>query len=414
MAVMSEPLAGVSRWPRTIRSLGHRNFRLFWSGQIFSIIGTWMAIVAQGWVVFSLTDSPFMLGLVNFIALVPVLPISLLSGVISDRLPRRNLIIATELVLSLQALVMAVLIWSGLIQVWHIVILSLILGIAAAFEQPARLSFIMDVVGKEDLSNAVALNSSAYNIARIIGPAIAGLLIVSVGAAICFLINSLTYLVVILALLVIKVFPRVSARDSLEIVGGITDGFRYIMGSLTIRGLLLIVAVSSFMTLPYIALMPAFASDTLQSGPEGLGFLLTAVGIGAIIGALIVANLRSGRRGNWLIVANIAGPLFLLLFSQSSALSISLILVLFVGSSNAIRQTLANSLLQLNSLESYHGRVMSIFNLLFNGMSRFGALVIGAVAEFTDVSVALGVGASMSAIIGIILLIKMPYVRRLP
>lgn len=373
-----------------------------------------MAIVAQGWVVYSLTESPFLLGLVSFIALIPVLPVSLLSGVISDRLPRRNLILVTEVILMIQALVMAVLIWSGVIQVWHILVLSLVLGVAAAFEQPARLAFIMDVVGKEDLSNAVALNSSAYNAARIVGPAIAGLLIASVGVAICFLINGLSYLVVILALLAIKVYPRVKSSEPVKIVGGLADGFRYMMGDLTIRGLLFIVAISSFMTLPYIALMPAFANDKLNSGSEGLGFLLTAVGLGAIFGAIMVANLHSGKRGSWLAIANIIGPVFLILFSLSQSLPIALALVVLVGSSNAVRQTLANSLLQLNSLEDYHGRVMSVFNLLFNGMSRFGALIIGALAEFTNISLALGLGASMSAIIGVAVYLKMPYLRKLP
>jgi MFS family permease len=382
-------------------------------GQIVSQMGTWMQIVAQGWVVYELTDSTLMLGLVNFAALLPVLPVSLLAGVLSDRLPRRKLIIVTESVLMLQALIMAGLIWSNLIQVWHVIVLSFILGAASAIEQPARLAFVVDVVGKDDLSNAIALNSSGYNTARIVGPAVAGLIIAAIGEAACFFINGISYLAVILALIAIRLSNESRKQESLQVVGSLKDGFGYMKDSKTILGLLFIVSVASFLTIPYIALMPVFARDNLQTGADGLGFLLTAVGVGAIVGAMLVAYLRQGSRGKWLILANILGPIFLIFFSFSRSYQVSLMLVVLVGASNSIRLTLANSLIQLNTSDEYHGRVMSIFNLLFNGMSRVGALAIGGLAEFITTSWALGTSAFISAFLGIIIIFKMPSVRKL-
>jgi MFS family permease len=372
-----------------------------------------MAIVAQGWLVYRLTDSPLMLGLVNFVGLVPVVPVSLFAGVISDWLPRRNLIIFTEIVLMLQAFTLALLTWLGLIQVWHVIVLSFILGGAAALEQPARLAFVVDTVGKEDLTNAVALNSSVYNSARIVGPAIAGLLVAWIGEAGCFFINGVTYLAVIGALLAIRLPPQGRPTERLQVAGSLVSGLKYTWNTRIIRSLMIIVALSSFFILPYIALMPAFARDVLETGPEGLGFLMTAVGSGAIGGALLVANLQTGRRGKWLMLGNIVGPGLLILFCLSQSLTLSLILVALIGASNAVRQTLANSLIQLTASEEYHGRVMSIFNLFFNGMSRAGALGVGTVAEVTGTPLALGVSAVISLILGLVILRAMPEVAHL-
>ncbi|UCD42367.1 MAG: MFS transporter [Chloroflexota bacterium] len=414
MSTSIEPAATSNRWPRAIRSFQNKNFRSYWSGQVISQIGTWMQIVAQSWVVYDLTDSPLMLGLVNFAALLPVLPISLLAGVLSDRFPRRNIIIMSESILMLQAIIMAGLIWFNIIQVWHVILLSFVLGAAAALEQPARLAFVVDIVGKKDLSNAVALNSSGFNSARIIGPALAGLMIAAIGEAACFIINGLTYLAFILVLFAIQVPHQIRKKDSIQVMGSLKDGFKYILDSKIILGLLLIVSVASFLTIPYIALMPVFARDVLQTGPDGLGFLLTAVGVGAIFGAMISAYLKDGKRGKWILAANITGPIFLILFCFSKYFIISLLIIVLVGASNAIRLTLANSLTQLNTSDEYHGRVMSVFNLLFNGMSRFGALAVGGLAEIITATWALTISAGISAIIGFVLFIQLPHIRKLP
>jgi len=355
-----------------------------------------------------------MLGLVNVVGLVPVIPISLLAGVLSDWLPRRKVIIGSEIVLALQAFALALLTWLGVIQAWHVIVLSFVQGAAAALEQPARLVFVADTVGKEDLTNAVALNSSVYNTARIVGPAIAGLLVAWIGEAGCFLVNGISYLAVILALLAIRLPGQNGPRERPQVAGSLVDGFRYTWNIKIIRSLMIIVAVSSFFTLPYIILMPVFARDVLEAGPEGLGFLMTAVGIGAISGALLVANVRAGRRGKWLMVGNILGPAFLVMFCLSQSFVVSLALVALVGASNAVRQTLANSLIQLGVAEKYRGRVMSIFNLLFNGMSRVGAMGVGGVAELTSVPLALGVSAVTSLFLGLLIVRGMPEVYHLP
>ena len=409
----TETMTGSTRWPNAIRSLRHKNFRLYWSGQIISQIGTWMQVVAQGWVVYRLTDSPLMLGLVNFAALLPVLPISLLAGVWSDRYPRQKLILITESVLMLQALIMAGLIWFDLIQVWHVIVLSFIYGAASAVEQPARLAFIVDVVGKEDLSNAVALNASGVNVGRILGPAVAGVIIAAFGEAACFLLNGISFLAVILALIAIRLPKQSLKKETLQVVGSLKDGFSYMLNNKIVSGLLFIVTISSLLILPFISLMPATARDSLQVGADGLGFLLTAVGVGAILGALLVANLRAGIRGKWLLVANFISPVFLLLFALSRLYWASLLLVILIGASNAIRFTLANSLTQLNTSDEYHGRVMSVFNLLFSGMSRVGALAIGGLAEVITIAWALGFSALVSAILGLIMLIKLHALRNL-
>ncbi len=413
MFAPSEPSPQVFKWPRTFRALRHRNFRLFWSGQTVSSIGTWMQIVAQGWLVYRLTDSALLLGLVSVVGLVPVVPITLLAGIVSDRFSRRRLIIASEVVLMIVAFALAVLTWLQVVDVWHIMFLTFVLGAAAALEQPARLAFVMDAVGREDLNNAVALNSAMYNSARIVGPAIAGTLVLWIGEAGCFFINGMTYLATIAAMLAISLPRRTVSTGALELRGSLVEGLRYVWNAKAIRALMSIVAVSSVLTLPYITLMPVFARDVLLAGPQGLGFLMTAVGAGAIVGALGVASIREGRRGRWLVLGNAVGPLFLVLFCLSRSFPLSLALVAAVGASNAVRQTLANSLIQVLARDEYHGRVMSIFNLTSNGASRMGALGVGALAEVTGAPLAIGLAALGGVAWAAVVLWRMPYVHRL-
>lgn len=403
-----------SSWPRTFRALRHRNFRLFWFGQIVSLIGTWMQVVAQSWLVYRLTDSPFMLGLVNVMGLLPVVPVSLLAGVISDRFSRRNLIIIADVVLMLQALLIAALTWLDLIQVWHVIVLSFVLGAAAALEQPARLAFVVDTVGKEDLTNAVALNTSVFNVARIIGPSIAGLTVAWIGEAGCFFVNGISYLAVIAALFLIRLPPHTAPRSRQRMAGSMASGLRYVWRNQTIRGLMTIVAIASFFTMSYVALATVFAEDVLQAGASGLGFLMTAVGIGALVGALTVASIRQGRRGRWLTVSNVLGPAVLIAFCLSTSLPLSLVLLAVVAVSSAVRQTLANSLIQIATPEDYQGRVMSIFNLIFSGMGRVGVMGIGGLAEFTGIAWAVGLGAAISLLWGLLVIWRMPYINDLP
>jgi MFS family permease len=408
------PAGRTSLWPRTFRALRHRNFRLYWFGQGVSLAGTWMQIVAQGWLVYRLTDSPLMLGLVNVVALLPVVPLSLVAGAISDRLPRRKLIALAETVLMLQAFALAALVWFDWIQVWHVIVLGFVFGAASAVEQPARLAFVVDTVGEEDLTNAVALNSSVYNVGRIVGPSVAGLLVASVGEAGCFFVNGVTYLAVILALLAMRLPAHVAPAARLRVANSVVDGFKYVWHNSTLRALMAIVAISSFFIMPYMALMPAFARDVLDAGPQGLGFLMAAVGLGAISAALGVAGLQAGRRGRWITFGNLLAPLFLILFCLSHSFAASMVLAFALGASNAVRHTLATGMVQLISSQQYHGRVMSLFSLLFNGMSQMGALGLGSVAEVTGVPWALGGGAIVSAVGALVVMRYVPGVHRLP
>jgi MFS family permease len=247
-----------------------------------------------------------------------------------------------------------------------------------------------------------------------VGPSIAGVLVAWVGETGCFLVNGITYLAVIFALLAIKLPPQARPEGRLRVAGDVAAGFRYIWKTEIIRTLIIIVAVSSFFVLPYLALMPVFARDVLEKGPEGLGFLMTTVGLGAIGGSLLVATIRDGQRGKWLIWGSILGSLFLGLFTLSRSFALSLGLVFLVGVSSAVRQTLANSLVQITASEEFHSRVMSIFYLNFAGMSQVGAFTFGAVAEFTGAPLALGLGAAISLVLGAAIAWRAPEVVRLP
>jgi predicted MFS family arabinose efflux permease len=374
-----------------------------------------MQIVAQSWLVFRLTDSAFMLGLVNFVGLLPVVPVSLFSGVISDRFSRRVIIIIADIILSIQAFILAALTYMGVVEVWHVILLSFVLGTAIAFEGPARFAFVVDTVGKDDLTNAVALNSSVLSTARIIGPTIAGISVAWIGESGVFFLNGITYLVVIVALVAIRVSyqPQIEHQLDQNITGSLISGFNYVWKNNSIRALMTIVAVSSFFTMGYVALSTIFADDVLNAGSEGLGYLMTAVGIGAMLGAFVVANIHEGQRGKWMTVGNTLGPAILIVFTLSRSLTLSLILIACVAFNSAIRQTLANSLIQINTPVEFQGRVMSIFNLLFNGMSRVGVMAIGGLAELLGIALAVAVGAVISLLWGLFVIWRMPYIYRL-
>jgi MFS family permease len=398
-----------------LRALRHRDFRLFWFGQIVSQTGSWVQIVAQGWLVYQLTESPLMLGLVGVVGLVPVVPVSLIAGAWSDRFPRRKLIMLTEATLLCQAIAMGVLTWLGIIRVWHVIALTFVLGVAAAIEQPARLAFIVDITGREDLTNALALNASLYSVARIAGPAIAGIVVARLGVAECFLINALSYLAFLSALLAIRAGARAAVGPRVPVARSIAAGFRFIWTNRAVRGLMAIVATASLFISPVVGLMPVLAQDLLQAGPEGLGFLMTGVGIGAIAGALAVGNVRPGSRGRWLTFANILAPLLLaVLAGLSRSIPAGFAILILYGAGSAARNTLANSLIQTTSPAQYRGRVAGIYSLLFSGMSQVGVLGVGALAEIVGVGWALGVGAALGLTFALIAARRMPHVYALP
>ena len=403
----------VISWTQMFSALRNSNFRIYWIGLTVSLIGTWMQTAATSWMIYRLTNSPLMLGLVNVVYMIPAVPVALFSGVISDRISRKNIVIATDIILLIQALALGLLTVSGKIQIWSLITLNFILGAASAMEQPARLSMIVDIVGKDDITNAVALSSGVLNFSRILGTAMAGLVLAWKGEATCFFINSASYMAAILALLIIHTPDHPRERKQQKLTKSLMSGLKFVWKSSDIRSLMAIVIVTTFFSTGYLLLLTVYARDILHAGPTGQGFLLSSVGIGAVIGALFIANLRSGNRGKWLLWCNIAGSVLLLAFSISHVLSLSLVLICLVGVFNTVRQTLANSLLLIITPDEFQGRVMSIFIILFNGFSNVGNLAVGGLAEYTGVIEAVGLGAILSIFCGILFLIRMKNIRKL-
>jgi len=400
-----------SGWKRSLRVFRHRNFRLFWLGQLVSLSGTGVQIVALNWLVYRLTDSALALGLVNFAALLPVGVVSLVGGVISDRFSRHRLIVVTQTVLALQALGLTVLTATGSVQVWHIIVITFVAGAANAFGQPAHLGLVMDIVGEEDFGSALAINALLVN-GRLLGPAVAGALIGWLGEASCFFVNFLTYLVIIAAYLSMRVDARDAARMPMRFKRDLFDGVKYVWHGQVIRGVLLLIAVSSLLSRPYLVLMPVFARDVLQVGSRGYGLLMSAIGVGAICGTLMAACIEDRHRGPWLLRTAIAFPAFLLLFACSRSMWSSVGLLFLASANDWIQHVLATSMVQLASSEEFRGRVASLFGLVWSGATRLGGVQAGAIAQLCSVSVSIAGGAGLSLLFVLVLMIRMPFTRR--
>ncbi|MEW6685207.1 MAG: MFS transporter [Candidatus Edwardsbacteria bacterium] len=384
------------RLPHTFTALRHRNFRLFWFGQLISLIGTWMQSVAQGWLVLQLTNSPFKLGFVATIASLPMLFLSPIGGAVADRLSKKNLIILTQIIAMILAFLIAGLISLGWIRYWQIMVIAGMLGVVNAFDAPARQSFVIEMVGRADLMNAIALNSSMFNASRIIGPAIAGLLIAAMGLVGCFYLNGISFLAVIVGLFLMrgKFEPKASSDDSLLL--NLKEGLRYVRRHQKISTLIEFTAVVSIFGMSYAMLMPVFARDILYAGPRGLGILMSATGTGALAGALTLATLGDFKKRGYLILGG--GFLFsimLILFSFSRSLILSMVFLLFVGFGMSSQMASINTEIQTNVSDHLRGRVMSIYTLTFMGMMPLGSLQAGTVAKFLGAPIAVLIGGGI-------------------
>ncbi|HEX3319904.1 MAG TPA: MFS transporter [Terriglobales bacterium] len=392
--------AGVgSRWSGALRALHHRNFQLFFGGQLISLVGTWMQSVAQSWLVYRITDSSLLLGSVGFASQIPVFLVAPLGGVVADRFNRQRIVIATQIASMILAFLLAVLTLTGWIQkgrVWPVFVLAALLGVVNAFDIPGRQSFLVDMVGKEDLMNAIALNSSMFNGARIIGPAIAGVLVAKIGEGWCFFANAVSYIAVIAGLMMMRVHcpPRSKSESPFE---DILEGFRFASRTGPIRALLLLLGLVSLVAMPYTVLMPLFADRILHGGAKGLGILMGFTGIGALLGALTLA-LRSGVKGlGRLIVITCASfGVSLLAFAFSKVFWLSAILLLPVGFSMMLQMASSNTLIQTMVPDELRGRVMALYSMMFMGMAPFGALFGGAMADRFGAPVTVAVGALAS------------------
>jgi MFS family permease len=380
------------RWQVGLRALRHRNFQLFFSGQLISLIGTWMQSVAQSWLVYRLTHSPLLLGSVGFASQIPVFLFSPLGGIAADRLDRRKIVIGTQIASMLLAFFLAVLTLSDKVQVWHVFVLASLLGVVNAFDIPGRQSFLVEMVGKEDLMNAIALNSSMFNGARVIGPAIAGILVARIGEGWCFFGNAVSYIAVIIGLLLMHVQSPVRAAMASPLEH-ILEGFRFVNRTVPVRSLLLLLGVVSLVGMPYVVLMPIFADQILHGGARGLGILMGATGVGALLGALTLA-FREGVKGlgRWVAWCCAGFGLSLMIFALSHRFWVSVILLLPVGYSMMLQMACSNTLIQVMVPDELRGRVMAVYSMMFMGMAPIGALLGGASAERLGAPLTVGIG----------------------
>ncbi|AHM62734.1 major facilitator superfamily membrane protein [Flammeovirgaceae bacterium 311] len=390
----------ISRLSGMFRALQYRNYRLFFTGQGISLIGTWMQQIALSWLVYRLTDSVFLLGAVTFCSQVPSFLLSPFAGVVADRFERRKVLLVTQMLSMIQASTLTVLVLTDSIQIWHILTLSAVLGIINAYDIATRQAFVVEMVDKrEDVSNAIALNSSMFNMARLVGPSVAGILIAAVGEGMCFLINAVSYIAVLASLLMMRLNPYEPVVHKRRVWQSLIEGFGYAFGFAPIRALILIVALLSLFGMPFSVLMPVFARDILHGGANTLGYLMGASGVGALAGALFLAQRKSVvGLGKIMIFTMLIFSVGLIAFSFSEVLLISLLCMLVSGFGMIVTMASCNTLLQTIVEDDKRGRVMSLYSMAFMGMAPFGSMLAGAVAEYIGVNFTLAACGLLCAI----------------
>jgi MFS family permease len=386
-----------SRLVSAFRALRHRNFQLFFGGQLISLIGTWMQNVAQSWLVYKMTGSSLLLGAVGFSSQIPIFLLSPIGGAIVDRRHRHRLIVATQTASMVLAFLLAGLTLFHVVKVWHIFVLSALLGFVNAFDIPARQAFIVEMVGKEDLMNAIALNSSMFNGARIVGPAVAGILVASIGEGWCFFANAVSYIAVIGGLLMMKVPPWMPHPRETSALSDIKEGFHWVYSTKPIFALLLLVGLVSLVGMPYAVLMPVFADRILHSGARGLGILMGFSGAGALAGALTLAA-KSGLKGlgKWVGVSSAMFGVAIALFAYSRIFWLSAVLLIPVGAFMMVQMASTNTLIQSMVPDRLRGRVMSVYSMMMMGMAPLGALFAGAASDRIGASLTVAVGGLIS------------------
>jgi MFS family permease len=401
-----------SRLKASLRAFRHRNYRLFFAGQLTSLVGTWMQTVAQSWLVYRLTGSATLLGLVGFASQFPIFLLSPVAGAVADMYPRRRTMIVIQSLMMLLAFPLAVLTLMHRIQVSHVIVLAILLGFVNAFDIPVRQSFVAEMVGREDLINAIALNSSMMNGARIIGPAVAGILVSVVGEGWCFFLNGLSYLAVIIGLIFITAGNNRPREHEGSRIEAILEGFRFALHTRPVRALLLLLGVVSLMGMPYSVLMPIFADKILKGGAKGLGLLMGSSGVGALLGAAVLAG-RQGVRGlgNWVMFACAGFGTSLMLFSLSRNFWFSTLLLLPVGFSMMVQMASSNTLIQSMVPDRLRGRVMALYSMMFLGMAPFGALLSGILANLMGAPSTVALGGAVCIAGAVVFRSHLPKIR---
>ncbi|MEO8591895.1 MAG: MFS transporter [Candidatus Solibacter sp.] len=374
------PELGQSRIPHTFRALRHRNFRLFISGQIISLVGTWMQNVALSWLVYRLTHSELLLGTCWFCSQIAVFALGPLGGIVVDRFPRRTVVIVTQILSMLQAFLLTALVWSGRVQVWHLLALAGVLGVINAFDMPGRQALVIQMTSQDDLINAISLNSAVFNTARVVGPAIAGVLLSFVSEATCFLINGISFIAVILCLLAMRL-PPVEPHQHAPPLQHLADGFRYAAGHRAVRRVLALMGAATLAGMPAFVLMPFFADDIFHRGSSGLGILMGAMGIGAVIGTLTLARrtVLSGLGRVMAINGFLTGVCYLA-FAWSPYFYFTLAIMPVIGYSVMRQMASANTTIQTQIPDHYRGRIMAFYSMTVVGLGPFGSLAAGALA----------------------------------
>ena len=398
-----------SRIAQTLRSLSYRNYRIYFIGQGLSLIGTWMQQVAMAWLVYRMTGSAWWLGIVGFAGRIPVLPLAPIGGVVADRFSRKKILYITNSIAAAQAIVLALLVMTGRVEVWHVVALSMVLGVIDAFDIPARQAWFIHMIDDPaDVGNAIALNSTIFNAARLIGPSIAGLLIAATGEGPVFAVNALTYSSMLVALFFIRTNEGAQDRSQ-NVLRNLLEGFDWAWGFTPVRDVLLLMTLISFVAVPFAVLMPVFATEVLHGGPQTLGFLLAAQGVGALAAALFMAY-RSGFRGLGKLIA-FATAIFgagLIGFALSSSLWLSMPLLAIAGFGLLLQTASSNTFLQMIVGDALRGRIMSLYTLAFVGTLPLGSLFAGWLAERIGASLTVALGGAAT------LLASAVFTRRLP
>jgi MFS family permease len=384
-------------------SLRSRNYRLYFTGQGISLIGTWMQNIALSWLVYRLTGSVFLLGLIGFTSQIPTFVLSPFAGVLTDRYNRHRLMMLAQILFMLQALTITLLVLFNVIEVWHIIALSIVFGIISAFDAPARQSLVIDLIDKpEHLGNAIALNSALFNAGRLVGPAIAGVTIALVGEGFCFLLNTISFVAVIIALSLIKIPTKKKTTQQTDFKKSFIEGFHYTFQSLPIRTLIIVLAVLSLFGFPFIVLLPAYAKEILHGNADTLGFLMSALGAGALTGALYMAARNSIRGLGRIISVNIMLlGLSVVLASFSEKMYFSLIVFFFGGLSMILSLAAINTMLQTIADEDKRGRVMSFYAMALMGTTPIGNLLAGSIASGIGIPYTILIGGAITIISGV-------------
>jgi MFS family permease len=412
---MDATFRGVTEATRQIGlgALAHRNFRLFIAGQGISLIGTWMQSIALGWLVLELTNSPFAVGLNSALRSFGVLLLTLYAGIVADRVDKRRLIIVTQTLQMVEALVLAVLVWTHVVAVWQVMVLAVFFGIVTAFDIPARQAFVVELVGKDDLMNAIALNSSMFNAARVVGPAVAGLLIGIVGVGTCFFLNGVSYIAVIGGLLAMRLLPFAPKPSGGSAWGGFREVLQFLRSERRVNTLVLLTSVLSIFGFPFLVMMPVFARDVLHVQAGGYGALTAAVGVGAMLGALAIAinSRRLTSRGGLMVTGGTAFGVLIAMFALSRSFALSLVLLALAGCAMIVNNALTNTMIQTIVPDHLRGRIMGFYSFVFVGLSPLGAFQAGAFAERFGAPWAVGVGGLVCAAVVAIAAWRVPELR---